>query len=142
MDGYHERGACAAARPASNSWLLEMASLGITETDSARCSANIVSMERKAVNMTNSKQIAGLIGPTLIVLTISEAMNLHIWANNIAPVTYLNGLLLFVAGLSIVRVHNHWTIRWPVAGLSFLVVCSGCSFLKLNRAVKTHPRTQ
>ncbi len=41
--------------------------------------------------MTNSKQIAGLIGPTIIgiALTISEAMNLQIWANNIAPVTYL-----------------------------------------------------
>lgn len=64
--------------------------------------------------MTNSKQIAGLIGPTLIVITISEAMNLHIWANNIAPVTYLNGTLLFVAGLSIVRVHNRWTGGWPV----------------------------
>jgi hypothetical protein len=64
--------------------------------------------------MTNSKQIAKLIGPTLIALTISEAMNLHIWASNIAPVTYLNGTLLFIAGLSIVRVHNRWTGGWPV----------------------------
>jgi hypothetical protein len=65
--------------------------------------------------MTNSKHIAGLIGPTLIALTISEAINLHIWANNVAPVTYLNGVLLFVAGLSIVRVHNLWIRGWPVA---------------------------
>lgn len=63
--------------------------------------------------MANSKQLAGLIGPTLIAVTLSEAMNLHIWANNIAPVTYLNGTLLFVAGLSIVRAHNRWT-GWPV----------------------------
>jgi len=41
--------------------------------------------------MSNSKDIAGLIGPTLIAAAISEAMNLHIWANNIAPVTYLDG---------------------------------------------------
>jgi len=27
---------------------------------------------------------------------------------------YLNGTLLFVAGLSIVRAHNHWTADWPV----------------------------
>jgi len=64
--------------------------------------------------MTNSKQIAGLIGPTLVALTISEALNLHIWATNIPPVTYLNGLLSFVAGLAIVRAHNRWTRSWPV----------------------------
>lgn len=44
-----------------------------------------------------------------MALTISEALNLHIWRVNIVPVTYLNGLLLFVAGLSIVRAHNRWT---------------------------------
>jgi len=64
--------------------------------------------------MTSSKQIAGLIGPTLIAVTISEALNFHIWATNIAPVTHLNGTLLFVAGLSIVRAHNRWTRGWPV----------------------------
>jgi hypothetical protein len=64
--------------------------------------------------MANSKHLAGLIGPTIMALTISEAVNLHIWANNIAPVTYLNGTLLFVAGLSIVRTHNRWAVGWPV----------------------------
>ena len=68
---------------------------------------------KKIKTMTNSKQIAGLICPTLIAFTTSEAMNLHIWAPNIAPVTYLNGTLLFVAGLSIIRVHNYWTRSWP-----------------------------
>jgi len=64
--------------------------------------------------MPNSKHLAGLIGPTIMALALSEATNLHIWANNIAPVTYLNGTLLFVAGLSIIRAHNCWTIGWPV----------------------------
>ena len=64
--------------------------------------------------MTNSKRIAGLIGPTLAVLATSEAMNLHIWATNIPPATYLNGLLLFIAGLSIVRAHNFRARGWPV----------------------------
>jgi hypothetical protein len=63
--------------------------------------------------MADSRRIAGLIGPTLLALTISEAINVHIWSTNIAPVTYLNGLLLFVAGLSIVSVHNRWTSNWP-----------------------------
>jgi hypothetical protein len=64
--------------------------------------------------MANSKSIAGLIGPTLMALALSEALNLHIWAVNIAPVTYLNGALLFIAGLSIIRAHNCWTLGWPV----------------------------
>lgn len=64
--------------------------------------------------MANSKQIAGLIGPTLIAIIISEAVNFHIWPTTTAPVIYLNGSLLFVAGLSIVRVHNRWTRGWPL----------------------------
>jgi hypothetical protein len=61
------------------------------------------------------KQFAGLVGPTLAVLGVSEALNLHIWAVNIAPVTYLDGVLLFVVGLAIVRAHNFWTRSWPVS---------------------------
>jgi hypothetical protein len=58
--------------------------------------------------------MAGLIGPTLVALGVSEAINTRIWKTNSAPLVYLNGLLLFVAGLSIVRVHNRWTRSWPV----------------------------
>lgn len=60
----------------------------------------------------DSRGIAGLVGPTLIAITTTETLNLRIWANNIAPVTYLNGTALFVAGLSIVRAHNRWR-GWP-----------------------------
>lgn len=64
--------------------------------------------------MTNSRQIAQLIGPTLVAITTSEALHLDIWTRNIAPITYLNGTLLFVAGRSIVCVHNRWTRDWTV----------------------------
>lgn len=64
--------------------------------------------------MENSKRIAGLIGSSLIAITIPEALNVHIWAANIAPAIHFNGALLFVAGLSIVRAHNHWIRGWPV----------------------------
>lgn len=64
--------------------------------------------------MTNSKQLAALIGPTVMVLTASEAINLRVWAVNIAPITYLNGTILFVVGLAILRVHNYWGRSWPV----------------------------
>jgi hypothetical protein len=66
--------------------------------------------------VTTSKRIAGLIGPTLIVVTVSESalINPHLYDRQIAPVVYLSGALLFVAGLSIVRVHNLWTASWSV----------------------------
>lgn len=65
--------------------------------------------------MTNSKSIAGLLGPTLIAISMSEWVSLRIlWANTSPSVIYLNGSLLFVAGLAIVRAHNRWAGGWPV----------------------------
>ena len=68
--------------------------------------------------MANSRNIAGLLGPTMIAIAVSEALNLRMLVSFIgpshAPLVYLNGTLLFVAGLSVVRVHNVWTRGWPV----------------------------
>lgn len=74
--------------------------------------------------MANSRQIAGLLGPSLIAVSITESINLDIFVDSSAHLVYLNGTLLFVAGLSIVRVHNHWTSSWPV-----LVTLMGWLFL-------------
>lgn len=68
--------------------------------------------------MTNSTRIAGLLGPTLIALSITEWMNLGVFVASLGPSfgphVYLNGTLLFIAGLAIVRAHNSWTLGWPV----------------------------
>ena len=66
--------------------------------------------------MTDSRRIAGLLGPPCIAIAMSEAINLRILASPAAPVglVYLNGTLLFVAGLAIVRAHNRWAGGWPV----------------------------
>ena len=65
--------------------------------------------------MPTSRGIAGLVGPTVIAIALSEWINLRIlWANVTPSVIYLNGSLLFVAGLAIVRAHNRWTGGWPV----------------------------
>ena len=64
--------------------------------------------------MMDSRQLAGLIGPTMVALGVTEAINIDAFANQIAPVVYLNGAILFVAGLAVVRAHNLWTWRWPV----------------------------
>jgi hypothetical protein len=61
----------------------------------------------------NSRQLAGVIGPTLVALGITEALNVHIFDNQIAQVVYLNGTILFVAGLALVRAHNRWAWTWP-----------------------------
>lgn len=64
--------------------------------------------------MAQSKQVAALLGPSLIAVSITESINFDIFTNTSAHLVYLNGALLFVAGLTIVRTHNLWIARWPV----------------------------
>ena len=64
--------------------------------------------------MAEPRRIAGLAGPTLMAVTLSEALNLDIWRGVSPTLVYLNGVLLFVAGLAIVRAHNVWSRRWTV----------------------------
>jgi len=49
-----------------------------------------------------------------MALTASEALNYEIWDRQFPAVTYLNGLFLFVAGVSILQKEHRWTRRWPV----------------------------
>ena len=66
--------------------------------------------------MTNSKRIGGLLGPTLMVMVASEfpLIQPHLYNEQIAPVVYLSGVLMFVAGLAIVRSHNLWQRDWTL----------------------------
>ena len=77
--------------------------------------------------MTNSRRIAGLLGPALVAVSMSEAMNPRIWANTPATVVYLSGTLWRIAGLSIVRVHNCWRRDWAVLVtlLGWLLILGG-----------------
>ena len=79
--------------------------------------------------MVNSKRIAGLLGPTIVVMTASEfpLVQPHLYNAQIPPVVYLSGILMFVAGLAIVRAHNFWAHDWRV-----LVTLSGWFFLLLG----------
>ena len=40
--------------------------------------------------------------------------NPNLYDDQIAPVIYLNGTLLFIAGLSIIVKHNFWVLNWKV----------------------------
>jgi len=66
----------------------------------------------------NSVRIAGLLGPTLVALTVTEWLNLDVLlaaaGPSFGPHVYLNGTLLFIAGLALVRVHNVWVRGWQV----------------------------
>ena len=79
--------------------------------------------------MANSRQIAGLLGPALSAVLISEfpLVQPHLYDAQIPPVVYLSGTLFFVAGLAIVRAHNLWVRAWPV-----LITVTGWFFLVLG----------
>ena len=66
--------------------------------------------------MASSKQLAGLVGPTIVAMIVSEfpLVQPHLYDTQIPPVVYLSGVLMFVAGLAIVRVHNRWALDWTV----------------------------
>ncbi len=66
--------------------------------------------------MASSKQIAGLLGPVLVVVPISEfpLVQPDLYAEQIPPVVYLSGLLMFIGGLAIVRAHSVWVRNWTV----------------------------
>lgn len=66
--------------------------------------------------MASSKQLAGLVGPTIVAMVVSEfpLVQPHLYDTQIPPVVYLSGALMFVAGLAIVRVHNRWAWDWTV----------------------------
>lgn len=55
-----------------------------------------------------------MVGPTLIVMVLSELKlwNPTLYDTQIVPLIYLNGVLLFIAGLAIVRGHNIWNFSW------------------------------
>jgi uncharacterized membrane protein HdeD (DUF308 family) len=66
--------------------------------------------------IANSKKIAGLVGPTLVAMLVSECplVQPHLYDSQIPPVVYLSGVLMFVAGLAVVRAHNIWARNWTV----------------------------
>jgi len=79
--------------------------------------------------MPNSKRIAGLVGPTLVAMLVSEfpLVQPHLYDAQIPPVVYLSGVLMVVGGLAIVRAHNHWARDWTI-----LITLSGWFFLVLG----------
>jgi uncharacterized membrane protein HdeD (DUF308 family) len=79
--------------------------------------------------VTNSKQIAAILGPTMVVMLVAEfpLVQPRLYDEQTPPVVYLSGVLMFVAGLAIIRAHNIWARNWTV-----LVTLCGWFFLLLG----------
>ena len=79
--------------------------------------------------MEKSKSIAGIVGPTLIVMVFSEMRlwNPTLYDRQIVPLIYLNGVLFFVAGLAIVKSHNIWIYGWQtlLTIIGYIVIIVG-----------------
>ncbi len=66
-------------------------------------------------NEDRSRRIGSVLGPTLLAVTISEWINFDIWTENYAPLTYLNGMMLFAVGVGIIRFHSYWRPLWTTS---------------------------
>jgi hypothetical protein len=88
---------------------------------------------RLALVITTSKMIAGLMGPTLVAIAAALLVNFASFPELVGQISrepgliFLSGILLFVAGLAIVRAHNIWEGGWPVlvTVLGWLAILSG-----------------
>lgn len=94
--------------------------------------------------MTNdetSRRIGSVLGPTLIAVTISEWLNFGIWTENNAPLTYLNGMILFAVGVGIIRFHSRWRPFWTlsVTVAGWLITAGGLIRLFFPTAPQMEP---
>ena len=62
-----------------------------------------------------SRHIGSVLGPTLIAVTVSEVIHFGIWTEALPTLTYLNGMILFAAGMALVRFHTRWRPLWTVS---------------------------
>jgi hypothetical protein len=61
-------------------------------------------------SVANSKQVGGLVGPTLVAVLVSEfpLFQPNLYDAQIPSVVNLSGVLTFVSDLAVVQPHNVW----------------------------------
>jgi hypothetical protein len=68
-----------------------------------------------------TKILAGIIGPYLIVVAVTLLVRQDVWSSLLpafmhdAPLVLATGSFTLIAGLTIVRVHHHWTSASAIA---------------------------
>ena len=81
--------------------------------------------------------LARLLGPAAILFATTEYKNSNILPSPDPAVIYLNGSILFVAGLSIILSHNRMSRDWTV-----LITLLGWAILALGLGRMVEPRLQ
>jgi hypothetical protein len=61
------------------------------------------------------RRLAGLVGPTLLVVSATEAWNLDLFSTASPALVSLNGTALFVAGLALIQARSRRQPGWPPA---------------------------
>jgi hypothetical protein len=81
----------------------------------------------KETVVANARQIAGLVDPTLADTFVSEfpLVQPHLYDSQIPPVVHLSGVLMFVAGLAVVRAHDRWARNWTVLVVALILTHQG-----------------
>ncbi len=89
----------------------------------------------------HSRGIAGVLGPVLVAVTVSEALHFDIWGESIPQLVYLNGMILFAGGVALVRFHNRWRPLWaaPITVVGWVMVAAGLFRLFAPRAPQAEP---
>ncbi len=64
--------------------------------------------------METSRNIAAIMGPTIMAATSLETLNFHIWADIHPTTVFNNGIVWLMGGLAVVWFHNLWTKDWRV----------------------------
>jgi hypothetical protein len=90
-------------------------------------------MPAKGRTVAQSKLIAGLVGPLLVAIGIAMLINRHVFPAMIGEIAhnyglvFLSGILIFLAGVAIVRVHNVWTGGWRmvITAMGWIAIASG-----------------
>jgi hypothetical protein len=83
--------------------------------------------------MSHTKTIAGLIGPTLAAIGLAllarpgQFVGMTDELLESTALIFMSGVILLTLGVAIVRVHNVWTLDWPllVTAFGWLAILAG-----------------
>lgn len=66
------------------------------------------------MNMNTSRNIAAIMGPTIMAATSLETVNFQIWEGIHPTTVFNNGIVWLMGGLAVIRFHNIWVKDWRV----------------------------